>query len=521
MRLVVAVPLLVVSFMTRPVWAQSIVAGPVASQVLADTNVRVTIPIAADLTGAPNISLGAYRLTFNWNPARFAFAGVSVGTFGTPVFNIDSAAGSAQFAAVSATGDSGLINLGNVSLKVLDIEPDSFTVAFSELRAARTFDDLLPLLTVTSMTFCKGSYHGDVDGDRVIGSTDALIVLMHSVGIDTTTAGVPLDVTAGDVDGDGDVDPRDALGIVSHAVQLVVPNFRIATLFGPNCLPSVPASVSLPSSIELAPGDAFSLLAEVKSATGRLVGARRVQFSSNDTTVVVVDGNGVLLARAVGTATLTAAISPGVTATTAVTVGQRHIWRVDPAIAETQSREIGSRTHPFSTIEQALDRAADGDTVSIAVAFYTEPISTTKSLVFVGDSTAAGMPTISTPHGPAGTITASRVFITRLQFVESAAGLRIKADSVGLQSVAFRAIRGIALNIDSTTNVGLRRVSVDGAIGIGILVDHSQRVGILSATVRGIGEGGSDVLDSLNAGGGLDDAGMRQYTEMSWRQSWQ
>ncbi len=53
MRLVVAVPLLVVSFMTRPVWAQSIVAGPVASQVLADTNVRVTIPIAADLTGAP------------------------------------------------------------------------------------------------------------------------------------------------------------------------------------------------------------------------------------------------------------------------------------------------------------------------------------------------------------------------------------------------------------------------------------------------------------------------------------
>ena len=112
--MVATAPLLVAALATHPVAGQ-IVAGPTTSQLLADTNVRVTIPIAADLG---DTILGAYRLTFRWNPARFAFAGVSAGTFGSPVFNIDSAAGTAQFAAASAPGASGQIVLGNVSLKV-------------------------------------------------------------------------------------------------------------------------------------------------------------------------------------------------------------------------------------------------------------------------------------------------------------------------------------------------------------------------------------------------------------------
>ena len=491
-RLVATAPLLVAVWATHPVSGQSIVAGPTASQVLADTNVRVTIPIAADLSGAPDISLGAYRLTFSWNPARFAFAGVSAGTFGSPVFNIDSAAGTAQFAAASPTGASGQIVLGNVSLKVLNVEADSFTVAFAELRAARTFQDLLPLLTTTSMAFCKGLYYGDLNGDRVIDASDGGIVLMHSVGIDTTSAGVALDLTAGDADGDGDVDPRDALGIVSHAALLDVPGFRVGRLFGPDCSPTPPASITLPDSVDLAPGDAFNVAAVVKNAAGGVIGARGLRFTSSDTAVVVVSTNGVLTARAAGTATLTAAVAPGVSATSTVTVGARHVWRVDPTVAADRSREVGSLLHPFSNIAQALERAADGDTISIAVALYNEPISTTKTLVFLGDSTAAGMPTISTPNGPAGEIRASGVVIVRMQFVESGFGLRIKADSVGLESVVFRAIRGAALHVDSASRVELNRVSVEGAHGTGIQVTRSRLVGIAFAKIRAIGE----LLDS-------------------------
>ena len=488
-RLVATAPLLVAALATHPVAGQ-IVAGPTTSQLLADTNVRVTIPIAADLG---DTILGAYRLTFRWNPARFAFAGVSAGTFGSPVFNIDSAAGTAQFAAASATGASGQIVLGNVSLKVLAVEADSFTVAFAELRAARTFQDLLPLLTTTSMAFCKGLYYGDLNGDRVIDASDGGIVLMHSVGIDTTSAGVALDLTAGDTDGDGDVDPRDALGIVSRAALLDVPGFRVGRLFSPDCSRTPAASITLPVSVDLAPGDAFNVAAVVENAAGDVIGARGLRFTSSDTAVVVVSSNGVLTARAAGTATLTAAVAPGVSATSSVTVAARHVWRVDPTVAAGRSREIGSLLHPFSSIAQALERAADGDTISIAVALYNEPISTTKSLVFLGDSTAAGMPTISTPSRSVGSIQATGVFIQWLQFVESGFGLRIKADSVGLQSVVFRAIRGAALHVDSASRVGLNRVSVEGAVGTGIQVTRSRLVGIAGAKIRAI----DDVIDSI------------------------
>ena len=92
-----------------------------------------------------------------------------------------------------------------------------------------------------------------------------------------------------------------------------------------------------------APGDAFNVAAVVKNAAGSVIAARNLRFTSSDTAVAVVSGNhGVLIARAAGTAMLTVAVTPGVSATSIVTVGARHVWRVDPNVAADRSREIGS-----------------------------------------------------------------------------------------------------------------------------------------------------------------------------------
>lgn len=484
-----------------PVTGQSVVAGPTAAQVATAVGDRVTVPVMVDMTGASGISLGSYQLAFRWDPAVLKYVGSSAGGFAVPAFNTDSVSlGLVRFAGANASGAVGVVILGNVTLEVLATDTSSaIAVEFSELTAASTFQDLIPFLTETSFTFCPGRYLGDLDGNRLVQALDAQIVLMHAVGLAVS------DTSAGDVDSDRKVDPRDALIILSHVVGLDVSPFKVERFSGGACAFGIPSSVTInPQSFTLAAGDVLTAEAEVRDSTGALLGGLNLSWSSSDPTIAVVDSNGAITAGALGTTTVLVAAAPGVSDTATVTVDERHRWIVNPTVAQGQPTELGTPTYPFSTIAQAIDSAAAGDTIKIAVATYREPLTTTKRLIFEGDSGANGMPIISTPDEPAGQLTVSGTqVLRRLEIAESQRGLEIDADIVVLISVRLRAIRGRALEIRNADYVGLAGVYVDGAVGAGISLDSVGAVGLIGVQVAGVGPALEELGDSVFAAGVL------------------
>ena len=58
---------------------------------------------------------------------------------------------------------------------------------------------------------------GDANGDGKVNSTDALLILQHSVGLRVTN----LDKTAADVNKDGSINSTDALTVLQISVGLV------------------------------------------------------------------------------------------------------------------------------------------------------------------------------------------------------------------------------------------------------------------------------------------------------------
>jgi hypothetical protein len=471
----------------RPAAGQTIVAGPTTTALTAAPGERVALPIAIDLTGAPGVSLGSFRLSLRFNPTLLKVIGTAPGAFAAPVFNTDSGAqGVVKFAGANATGATGFFTLGSVLFEALStVAGDTLRVAFQELVAAGTFADLLPQLVVTQGTFCGGSLYGDLDGDGIVKAVDAQVVLMHAVGLPVTA-----DTTLGDVDDDARVNPRDALIILSKVVGLDVSAFRVGQFATAACVGGAPKTVQIfPEPLALAIGDQFLARVDVRDSVGNLLAGKGLAWASSNTGVMTVDSTGKITAVANGSALLTAAVSPGVTDTLTVSVGPRHRWVVNAAGAQGQASEVGSDLYPFSTIRQALDRAADGDTVVIRYGRYSDPLTTTKQLVFLGDSTASGYPVIVVPDGVAGVITRpGRQVMRQLQFTGAKAGLTIRADTVDLASLSFVSLRGPAVQIFDFAAVFLDGVGVSGARGAGIWVDSAAGsvVDIRRSLVAGI-----------------------------------
>ena len=85
--------LVIVAGGVEQVSGQTIVAGPTTAELTGAAGDRITVPVGIDTTGAPGINLGAYRITFSWNPAtQTAHSRVFVPGMGVPE---DPATGSA------------------------------------------------------------------------------------------------------------------------------------------------------------------------------------------------------------------------------------------------------------------------------------------------------------------------------------------------------------------------------------------------------------------------------------------
>jgi len=180
-----------------PLAAQSIpvtVGGQTSSLV----GVSFDLPVQFDLS-ARSERLGSFAFRLRWNPLVLQYVADANGTFGGVTINRDSIDNGVIFVSgANPAGVGGKSTATVVTFLPLLASGDTLQLQVSEAYAAATFADLLPAIATSNRIYCpaRGRW-GDIDGDGVANSRDALMALSSSVGLD-----VPgVDLTLGDVDG--------------------------------------------------------------------------------------------------------------------------------------------------------------------------------------------------------------------------------------------------------------------------------------------------------------------------------
>ncbi len=456
--------------------AQTVVVGPQAGSMALLPGAQVTVPIVADLTGSGGASLGSATLRLLWHPGVLAFRGVSGGALGQPTVNADSAGGSLRVAVANPAGVIGHAVLFSATFAVIGAPgaSDTLQLQLDELTGAVTFANLLPGVATSAHVCVSTGLWGDLNDDSGINGADALTILTHAVGLPIT----PYTTVNGDVDGDGQVNTRDALIVLTYAVALPVNGFRVGAMNPGACSVQAAASVQIqPRNAAVAVGDQFPLVATVRDSGGAAVQGVNLVWTSADTAVVKADGTGHLVGTKAGVALVFAFAAPGLKDSVTVTVDSlRRVWWVDPALAAHNGGvELGSQTHPFSSIGQALARAAANDSVMIAPATYGEAVRFARPLTLVGDSTAAGETVIRNPAGPGVAVDSlpggGVVRLDRLRIEDSQGGIVAQGGPTGVLSLS-------RLQIERVTGVGI------AATGVGrLLVDHTLVQGAVGQAV--------------------------------------
>ncbi len=364
----------------RMAMAQTVTAR-VGGELTGFAGSSLSVPIVVDLSQAGGAKLGSYTARLKWNPAVLGLSchqywcDTLSGNFPPPQINSDSVAqGVVRFTAISPAGASGLVTLVrfrfSIAFSIADTTSSAVDLSFSEMSAAGTFDDLMPLLTVTSGTFCaaRGRW-GDLDRDGRANSRDALVILSAVVG--QAISPDTFDLAMGDVDGDNKVNSRDALIILSYAVGLEIPGQRVLLPAPRSCATGSPRQLAVfPSAAELTPKQRLRLLAQARDSAGRAVTVPNAVWRSSDNLVAGVDAAGMVQPRAPGTATITAEVAPGLKAQATITViARRPNWYVDLK-ATGAALQLGTAAAPFEHPNLAFGVVDEGDTVYVAPGTY-------------------------------------------------------------------------------------------------------------------------------------------------------
>ncbi|NJB87287.1 hypothetical protein GGR26_003067 [Lewinella marina] len=187
------------------------------------------ITVRVDMNGvaAPDDFLGNFTATLTYDPTQMEYLGESSILSDFTGFINDGNPGVIVFNGAHTAGHGGDVPIFTARFRALApagtaIHPDLETRV---LAAAHTFADLLPNARTENCDFVVADNQllGDVNGDGLINSTDAALVLAHSVG----NALPPVAANRilggiGDVDADGLTDSRDALFILTYDVGLPV-----------------------------------------------------------------------------------------------------------------------------------------------------------------------------------------------------------------------------------------------------------------------------------------------------------
>lgn len=185
--------------------------------------------------------IASFSLTLHFDPSRVSFVSASAMCPDSATYPLTAtpfAAGVRLLAGGCASFTTyGTVQLARVRLRlsegatsgsVLYVRADSLTDRLSYNRLLDVRD------ATTEVCHASGTW-GDVDGDNVVNSRDALIALTHAVGLPVGA----FDVSRGDVDADGFVSSRDALFMLTASIGGYVGGSRTGRPLIDRCAPDV------------------------------------------------------------------------------------------------------------------------------------------------------------------------------------------------------------------------------------------------------------------------------------------
>ena len=219
----------------------SVVSAATPSNATPSIGQQVVVSINIDMSGAsaPNNKLGGFTASLDWDPAILTYSSNSglLASFTGAINTANVGTGHLAFNGTNATGGTGDLLVFQITFSAVGPGTSALNLEYSVMAAtAPNFTNLLPNLTVTDGQVMVGSAAlGDVNGDGLVNSTDALIVLSADVGVGSSQF---CPMNCGDVNEDGAVNSTDALISLSYDVGMTVP-FPVGT-------GACPASVTQP-----------------------------------------------------------------------------------------------------------------------------------------------------------------------------------------------------------------------------------------------------------------------------------
>jgi hypothetical protein len=174
----------------------------------------------------PNNRLGSFTGKLTWDPSQLEPAdSTALLNNYTGVINLDTVASTLSFNGINNQGRTGVVDIFTTDfiVKASAGEKIKLQVDIPVMAAALTFADLRPNLLVEvcePTVIAGGGLLGDVNEDKAVNSTDALIVLSYDAGLS-----VPPPVLArinqrfGDANIDNSTNSTDALVILSYELN--------------------------------------------------------------------------------------------------------------------------------------------------------------------------------------------------------------------------------------------------------------------------------------------------------------
>lgn len=212
------------------VQAPQFVVGFSPDSLVERLGAKPVIALVADLTNAPDASVGSYTANITWDSTVIRLDSVRSG-FGTRADTLVSAA-ELHLTAADAQGRAGLATLATLYFRyATNTFPVSTTLSLlvTEMHEAQSFADLLPGATLKSGKVTLGGVlRGDIDVSGAVAALDAQLILQAVVGLSlpATASALP----NGDADCNGALRALDAQIVLNQVVGNDVSAFCVGKI---------------------------------------------------------------------------------------------------------------------------------------------------------------------------------------------------------------------------------------------------------------------------------------------------